>query len=249
MGDFRSVGSGLSLKTMASKLFSSIKGSAVRLVNGLFRTQMDETKTDFNKRVKAGSYKLMDEFDKAREEINDGTKLRAWLKDNMKDNEYKGVQLQGHMFYFAYPEPLTKDELEYYDPFPLVICFNVAFKGTGNLVEYGLNLHYLPRKVRRLVVNDIFELFRKKYNGEMFSAEPRAFHEFSYRDLYSLIDKYHIDFAVRSYIPRLRKSTMHFNYQDWPKAILIETQGFKGITEKQLIQLYYKHVTEHKIKS
>jgi hypothetical protein len=248
MAGFKPVGSGTSLKAMASKLFNTVKGAAVRLMTGLFSSDMTEARVTFNKSVQDGSFDMLESIDNARKEINTGDKLKQWLTGYVKSgHDYRGVLLQGHLYYFAYPEPLTKEELEYYDPYPLTLCFNVAYKMTGNLVEYGLNLHYLPRKVRKLVVNEIFELFKARYRGQMFTSEPRPFNEFAYKDLEKLVEKYQIDFAVRSYIPSLRKATIRFDYQDWPKALLIETKGFKGITEKQLIQLYYKHVQESKI--
>lgn len=69
----------------------------------------------------------------------------------------------GRMFYFKYDAKL-KNELPYWDQYPLVFFFNFV-KGDGvNYGEkgvtylFGLNMHYLPPKLRLLVFEDLIKL-------------------------------------------------------------------------------------------
>ncbi len=65
---------------------------------------------------------------------------RALLKD---DNfKTRSRPLTGRMFMYFY-DPKTKKELPYYDRFPLIFMVERAKGGF-----YGLNLHYLPPKLR-----------------------------------------------------------------------------------------------------
>lgn len=80
---------------------------------------------------------------------------RNWLKDNVykatsSPNRRKlltqGQSLQealiGKMFLYFYDAKM-KEELPYWDKFPLILCVDVAEDGW-----YGLNLHYLPLPLR-----------------------------------------------------------------------------------------------------
>ena len=62
----------------------------------------------------------------------------------MKDNAstLSARVLPGRMYMFFY-DPKTKDDLPYYDKFPLVLPFKIESDGF-----YGLNIHYLPYYMR-----------------------------------------------------------------------------------------------------
>ena len=53
--------------------------------------------------------------------------------------ELKNRGIAGNMYMFFY-DPKTKDDLPYYDSFPLTVVVGPAPGGF-----YGLNLHYLPQ--------------------------------------------------------------------------------------------------------
>lgn len=71
----------------------------------------------------------------------------------------------GNMYMYEYnPEDRSKQEMKYYDTFPLVLPFD-KYKSSHGQGFYGLNLHYLPPKVRALVLDEI--RFGKKNNNIM----------------------------------------------------------------------------------
>lgn len=73
----------------------------------------------------------------------------------------------GRMFYFKY-DALHKDTLPYWDMYPLVFFFNfvkgdgIKFGERGVTYLFGLNLHYLPPRLRLLVFEDIIKLRNEK---------------------------------------------------------------------------------------
>ena len=58
--------------------------------------------------------------------------------------------LPGRMYMYVY-DPKTKAKLPYYDKFPLIIMVGPAPKGF-----YGINLHYLPPKLRALLMDNLY---------------------------------------------------------------------------------------------
>lgn len=71
--------------------------------------------------------------------------------------------LEGRMFTFFY-DPKTKDKLPYYDTFPCVMI--VETYGSGFL---GLNIHYLPPRIRIRFLEKLFEYT----NNEEFDETTR----------------------------------------------------------------------------
>jgi len=79
----------------------------------------------------------------------------------MKEEELKksSSEIAGHMYMFFY-DPKTKDQLPYYDKFPLVIVVGPAQGGF-----YGLNLHYLPQTLRAKFLDGLLDITNnKKYD-------------------------------------------------------------------------------------
>jgi hypothetical protein len=133
--------------------------------------------------------------------------------------------------------------LAFYDEKPLVLAFSVSLAGTGNMIQRGINLHMLPKKVREAFIVDIFELFRKQYGGTMYSNKPRKINEFDWQTLQVFVDKYHIDFAVRSYIPERQYGVVYIDYQDWGKAMAL-AGAYIGTTEVQLNRMYRQFISQ-----
>jgi len=100
----------------------------------------------------------------------------TWFRDRVRrirtnsEQFYKQSDLQksrrfleGRMFTFFY-DPKTKDKLPYYDTFPCVMI--VETYGSGFL---GLNVHYLPPRIRIRFLEKLFEYT----NNEEFDETTR----------------------------------------------------------------------------
>lgn len=233
---------GLSGKTLLDKLFSL----AGRALKGIFKTIIDATKRQFNEDVKSGKFDMRQTIDKDTKTYSRPEELKRWLKGYAKKHAYKGLLIQGHMYYFDYDDPLTKDKLEFYDTSPLILSFGIYYAKTGNIVEYGINLHMLPKNVREAFMIDIFNTYKSLYKSEMYSDKPRSINELDWQSLQKFVDKYGIDFAVRSYIPERRARTIIIDYQDWGKGLCLPSKAFVGITDAQLMKLYKQHLAERK---
>lgn len=88
--------------------------------------------------------------------------LRTRILGDAK-NRFSRVIL-GNMYMYEYdPLDRSKREMPYYDTFPLVIVFQIYAGGKNGNGFYGLNLHYLPPRVRA----DVLDVLRTNKKGEM----------------------------------------------------------------------------------
>lgn len=239
-------GSGIFTSLAGNSLLKQLFSKAGLALKGVYKTIVDATRSAFNREAKREnfSFKQLIEVD-ARKYSNPIT-LNTWIKKYAKQHQYYGILLQGQLFYFTYNDPLTKDSLEYYDTTPLVLSFGAYFANTGNIVEYAVNLHYLPKSVREAFLIDVFNMYRNMYKGEMHSSKLRPINAVTWETLKVFVDKYGIDFAVRSYLPERRLHTVSIDYQDWGKAICLPSSKFIGITDEALMQRYKLHLAERK---
>lgn len=76
----------------------------------------------------------------------------------MKEDQIKqrSKSVTGRMYMFFY-DPKTKDTLPYYDAFPLIIVVGPAKGGF-----YGINLHYLPPKLRLVFFSRLMDIMDSK---------------------------------------------------------------------------------------
>ena len=124
----------------------------------------------------------------------------------------------GGMYFFVY-DPKGKNDMDYYDRFPLVIPIESYSDGF-----LGLNLHYLPLKYRvyfmnklmpRAVLNDDNEIMRLRVSYEILNAS-RKYKEFRpcvKRYLYS-----HIRSRILAVEPQEWDVAMHLPVQQFKKA-------------------------------
>jgi hypothetical protein len=103
--------------------------------------------------IPARSQEARDWFrDKARETRSAAAYPANLLKDGQKVGEVK----VGHMYHFRY-DPKGKGTLPYYDTFPLIFMVGPAKKGF-----YGINLHYLPPKLRAVLMDNLYTIVSNK---------------------------------------------------------------------------------------
>lgn len=78
-----------------------------------------------------------------------------------EQDRYVNRPLLGKMYFFYY-DPKTKDELAYYDTFPLVLVLDKYNDGF-----LGLNLHYLPIKYRVAFLDKLLQYARYDEDDEV----------------------------------------------------------------------------------
>jgi len=125
--------------------------------------------------------------------------------------------INGGLYCFYY-DPKTKDDLPYYDKFPLVLILEKYPDGF-----LGLNLHYLPIKYRvafldklmdYAVYNEENEVKRLRVTYDILSASKR-FREFKP--------------CVKRYLyPHVKSKILTIHPNEWDVAVFLPMYQFKG---------------------
>ena len=122
----------------------------------------------------------------------------------------------GYMYAFKY-DPKTKNDLPYYDTFPLI--FPVRMDSDGFL---GINFHYLPPVLRAKLMNALYyTLTNKKYDDTTkvkisYSILQSAS---KYRFFKPMLKKY-----LRSHV---RSQFLEIQVNEWDIAIFLPTESFR----------------------
>lgn len=94
--------------------------------------------------------------------FNNVSNPQALLRNssNQKENRLVSKLMIGRMYLFYY-DPKTKEELPYYDRFPLIFPFNRVDDGF-----YGINMHYLPHVLRARLMDNLYNLANNTKNDD-----------------------------------------------------------------------------------
>lgn len=100
----------------------------------------------------------------------------------------------GNMYMFFY-DPKTKEQLPYYDRFPLVV---VVGKAEGGF--YGLNLHYLPPVLRARMLDGLMDITNNKVydDSTRFNIRYSTLKRISKLKYYKPCFKHYLNSQVRS---------------------------------------------------
>ena len=142
---------------------------------------------------------------------------------NSDPSRVKNTIVPGSMYMFLY-DPKGKDQLPYYDRFPLVLPYK---KMAGGFV--GLNLHYLPYQLRMELLQRLMEFAtdknmaentRIKYSWSLIGGVSR------FKSAEPCIKHYLIDHV---------KSTFRkIDANDWATAVMLPVEQFVGATKNQV---------------
>lgn len=121
----------------------------------------------------------------------------------------------GGLFFFVY-DPKYKDELPYWDKYPLVIPFSMTENGF-----IGINLHYLPPKGRKAILN---KLIKYKKNA----SSKRAYMDISYKLLLSLSKSLTIEKTIHRYLSsHIVSGLVSVKEENWMNAAMLPVQQFQ----------------------
>lgn len=153
-------------------------------------------------------------------------KMMMEFKDK-KTSPMRGRYLIGRMFYFKY-DALHKDKLPYWDKYPLVFFFNIV-KGDGKewgekgiTYLFGLNMHYLPPKLRLLVFEHLITL----RNERQYRAKTRL--RLTWKALKRFGQHRLFQHCVKVYRHDQLESMLHeIEPQYWEVVLFMQTALFK----------------------
>jgi hypothetical protein len=182
---------------------------------------------------------LQDIFDKYRYDRNAVKKSAAWFQqqvlllskkritpNQVLRNDPKAITnniVPGKLYMYFY-DPKTKDDLPYYDKFPLVFPFRKTEDGF-----IGLNMHYLPHKLRFILMDRLL-MFK---NNDKFDATTKL------RYSWQLIDGVS-KFAlakpcVKRYLKdHLRSPLVNVTADDWATAMMLPVERFVGASTARI---------------
>lgn len=125
----------------------------------------------------------------------------------------------GDMVMYTY-NPKLKETLPYYDTFPLTIVVGPAKKGF-----YGINLHYLPPKVRAIFLDKLNDVA----SNQKFNATTRF--KITYKLLQATQNYKYFKPCFKHYLnEHVTSNIMKVNAAEWNIAIFLQTAAFKKAT-------------------
>lgn len=176
---------------------------------------------------------------------------RKWFEetyiDGAKDEyePYLGDKLEvGKIYTFRY-SPKYADELSFYDNQPMSIIIGHVETKAGNVNALGINLSFIPPKVRPKILDKIVKVFNTMvidHNIEMIQQQKfRSQKELPlYYDICKKILKDSgFEFAIRSYIySRMETKPKILSYEDWWRLCTFPS---KYIQKLNIRAIYYRY--------
>ena len=136
----------------------------------------------------------------------------------------KKTPMWGYMYMFVY-DPKTKEDMPYYDKFPLIIMVDKAPGGF-----YGLNLHYLPPSIRALFLD---RLVNTMVTDDILTERSRI--RLRYQILQG-VKKYR-EFApcFKHYLfDQMKTRVSLVPATEWDIAIFLPTEHFSGASKTKV---------------
>ena len=162
---------------------------------------------------------------KAREwiknKVKDLSDLRrsTLLRDNSRKHRYF---MLGSMYFFVY-NPKLRDDLPFYDMFPLVIPIEQYSDGF-----LGLNLHYLAPNTRARLLDSLSHLGYNRYNDKTRLLT-------SYQMLNRLSKTQAFKPCLKRYLTQHIKSKfLYIDDSEWDIAIFLPVESFIGASRQNV---------------
>lgn len=137
----------------------------------------------------------------------------------------------GGVYCFDYFDPITKEDLDYYDARPVTIFFGRGKNKEGKMRVIGFNWHYLPPRMRYKFVAKLLELFRE-YDKYWVTGVTRDIPKMYYKRIVEALKRAKLEFCVRMYDPRLMRNIKEIPGEGWQKAVFSEGHFKKQDREK-----------------
>lgn len=162
---------------------------------------------------------------------------RAWLQQKMvglkptrrglteDKSRLRSDPLIGKM-YFYYYDPKTKERMEYYDKFPLVIPIEEHKDGF-----LGLNLHYIHPRQRLQLLDKLSDIATNKN----FDESTRF--KISYNYLKNAKRLYEHKPCLKKYLySHIQSKFINIDASEWDIAVLLPVESFSGASKQRVFQ-------------
>ncbi len=154
------------------------------------------------------------------------TKLPGKIMANVADLTSKmGPYSIGRMYMFYY-DPKTKDDLPYWDQFPLI--FPIQMYKDGFL---GINLHYIQPLLRAKVMDSLYDLIS---NTKMDNTTRL---KLSYRILSGLSRYPLVKPCIKRYLfNHVRSRYFYIEPNNWDLALMLPTEQFQKASKQKVFK-------------
>lgn len=171
--------------------------------------------------------KVQDEFGRLKQ--NHGNR---WAIRNMKgaDRQMKGAlnpenfPMVGHMYHFLY-DPKWKEELPYYDTFPLVMPMSYTTNGF-----LGLNFHYLPPLMRA----KLFDALLSIKNHTVYRGGDQEYINLSYEALKGMSNTPYAPTIKRYLWSHVKSNFAHIDSDEWESILFLPSEKFKKASKREV---------------
>jgi len=168
--------------------------------------------------------------------------------------------IPGRIYTYKY-NPLYKDELDFYDKRPITLIIkHYIHPNTGNNLQLGINLNFIPREVRVYILESIWSSFKNVISQDLerrqLDDNPKLRQTLLFTDnfdyyglleyLLGTIAKTNWKFAIRQYIWGRILNAKFIDYTDWHHISFLESKDIVGISERELLKIYWNN--KNKIK-
>jgi hypothetical protein len=135
--------------------------------------------------------------------------------------------IPGKIYVFRYDNPKTEQYLAWWDRNPVVLALDPV---AGN--DCGINLNLLPVEIKEKLLDDIYT----RLSGSIKTLTTRAKDDanaqgrlqMTYTGAKSYLDRYGFGFAVRQYIPMLKRKQAVVSYENWHLIALCDFIELEG---------------------
>ena len=164
------------------------------------------------------------------------------IRDNAVANHSKPFRT-GMIHVFRYEKPKHMKTLEWWDRNPVVLALDSHDSGT----DVGINLNLLPVQFKEDLLDMIYDRMagqiksktgRSKENNALTQGEINLI----YKDIKKFLVLFGFDFAIRQYVPQLKKNQKVVSYEHWAKIALCDFQDLYGIGINEVKRAYREHL-------
>lgn len=152
------------------------------------------------------------------------TNARNYLTDKVSN------PVPGNMYMYSY-DPKTKEQLDYYDTFPLIICLEVYKDGF-----LGLNLHYVDPQMRAVILLELLTITNNR------NYDEKTKFAITYQKLQSLSKMKSVSqHMLKRYLyTQLKTPISKVKPDDWEIVIFLPLQNFKKAYSSQVWKDAYR---------
>jgi len=166
------------------------------------------------------------------EPINEIQRSRWWYRDIIRAFQSNRTNIRkmglgsvvkapimGRMHCFYY-DPKLKDELPYYDIFPLIVPIDYSIQGGPGFL--GLNLHYLPPAARKAFFDKLLKVRSDK------TLNPQSSLLISYSICKHVASLAPYKQCIKKYLyDHIRSPFLDINPEQWNMVVPLPLQSFK----------------------